>query len=398
MLYVGLRKICENWKALFLEAIQIALVMVLFSFLYYSLKNQMTPVLPFQDLLKEKGVQFYTSEAEYYVTEDGNYHMEELQNNLTGLKEYFFSLYSGIYVNEKDFFEVIGVNPRLSAAHPELESGVWFSECTGSERIPVVVTDNSCGIKTGDEIYLMLQNEQGLITGAEKAYVCGCVKNGASYYNGSGIKKPSSVFDFYSTYNADTSLEDLEVPMLFMDMKDLEEYFDNVWVDSSFFIVFDNEITEEEYENNLAYLEAAGQINLLSDIRENTILYIKDRVSFFVPLILAVLIFAVAGTAVSSMIRIRGERNFYALLYSIGMKRSAGIGILMLQFAAEAILAVLLHRLLLENLERLADFKGLAGISGTFTAMMTGAVLLLFFISMLIINCLCSRKKLPVSE
>lgn len=215
----------------------------------------------------------------------------------------------------------------VTAYTPGLEEGQWLTQAEAEDgMIPVVVSHNDFGIRTGDIIEF---SERG--TGQDifiwKAKVAGVLEDGASVV-GWPDRNINTDGDYKSLYTSYT-LGEQGKPIFLMDMdtvKQAEAYNGGREIPKQLgnvvMVGYDEDITGKEAAENdeilLGSVDYFMRYNM-QEIRDNSRKHLKNSLAAYVPVFAGAFILMFISTISISTIVIRQQMRSYAVFHVCGM-------------------------------------------------------------------------------
>ncbi len=337
MLYIGICEILKNWKQTLLMALQIGLIMFLTVATVTIYREQSVKYSYLKDTLNKKGLVagFFTTD----VNEAGGI---DKYMKIKQLSEVHYAFDVDFKMGDADnagSVRVLAYDELLSKYKPELSEGKWFTKKSGSGKmIEAVVSANKYGIKYGDTI------EFGYGERTINVHICGVLADEANIYSQTtGLSIDYSVFDFYSSYDAER--ED-GGGILFTSLEELEEAGIKPYYYGNFWGVFSENASENFIKKTVNEFGQSGVVIEFSDLRERTEGIINRKMSEILPVVLGALILVVLSIACLSAIDTLTSRKSYAVFFSCGMRWEKGMYIAMIKAAITCLLGAVVMFLL----------------------------------------------------
>lgn len=397
MLYFSKNDLLMKWKGTLISALEIAIIMYLGVIIISTYFLQSQKYQPYSETLKSEGVRVFWDSwlGSSYANHDG---LDELMNNLKKTKSVQYTLSEYVYLfNLSDMdFRVIGYDSIMADYNPDMLEGVWYSYYEGSEPLVVVVTQNQYGIKTGDTIDIFYKHEDENSKKFVTAYVCGVMRNGEGYIDGNMYRSPAGILDYYKVFNSETNSVDLENPIIFMALEDMEEQgLGNI--DYGLYIEYEDDISAEEIEHNEEVLLDKGMINTFKELRSNSLDEIMKKLMIIIPIAFGALFFVTISIACSSAIDTNKALKDYAIYYICGMKWNGIIVMRLINGIITGALAGMIMYIISQLISRASFGKDIVFEMGHHQWIYCLTVALYSIIISLVIPVIIMNKNKPVS-
>lgn len=327
----------SNIKRNVIEAILVTLVLLLFSMGSSMLAYEYGKASFVKTYEGEDGVFFETSNVEYSIfqgTASGFEGVEEAvtMGSLNTAYEFENTQY-GFMDNEP--VTLLGYSRELiQHFRPLLSDGQWLDEHLQAPEgtIPVVITEDLSGLKVGDEISCW-----GL---EQRFFIVGIIRDGSEiFWNGDNYNitnKDYSAF-YESVYKEvyegfymlalDTDLENADIQ--------LTDGFKTI-------VVYRDDITREEREQNIAFMNQSGHYTVLSEFAANSREHFAQLLRAYAPTMLIVLLVVFISLFTVAVINYRSSLSALAVYYAVGMSKRQFLGLIMGAQAAGSLLSILL--------------------------------------------------------
>ena len=280
---------------------------------------------------------------------------EDISKKLCKVDDVMFSREMNVKISESDKFDsykhmTVYSKEQMDMLPPRLEDGVLPNKVDKGEKyISVLVSKNPYGLETGDTTVMTAIDVNG---NEEKInlYITGVITEGQSIPYMSVKKQDFSYmsyknfFDTYSYAQADTML-------IIIPEKELEKLEMPLFFNYRMAIVrFDENITDEEYENNLKIVReyektiygfsSVDMYPKAEKIIENSKELISMELKKYVPLTVAVVVLILTCIAGITSIKSYNNKKYYGILYMCGMHYNNAVILSGMEMIINSVLAV----------------------------------------------------------
>lgn len=198
----------------------------------------------------------------------------------------------------------------INAYEPCMREGKWLNKHQKeSDKIHVVISENTIGLKTGDIIYIYGDEIENPI----EAVISGVLKNQEQII---GYSCTGETDNDYRMFYESRDIETEEKPIILMEYKELKSYIEKYHnsakpiIDNSVIFIYDKDITNVEAEENNRFLTEQCEANIiqnLSVIKKNSGSYLWGKLSVVFPIFVCAVILTML-TQITTAIII-GKRN-----------------------------------------------------------------------------------------
>ena len=195
-----------------------------------------------------------------------------------------------------------------------LKDGVWFGETTKNNSIIDAVSTANDLFEVGDIVFLRLY-AQDLKTKEIKVRIIGVLDNPAYLPNTQHISQSA----FSLTLFNDVSYNKTGEPTILInseDIADIETIFLNAT--KSEYIVFNNDISNEEYQENIKNLSENGLVATSDDIKENDGAWIVSLLKENLPMIIFLFAISIIGLLSISIINMANYIKTFSIYFICG--------------------------------------------------------------------------------
>ncbi len=397
MLHLGKKDLLMKWKGTLISALEIAIIMYLGVIIISTYFLQSQKYQPYSEMFKSEGVRTYqeTWLGSSYTDHEG---LDQIVSSLDKVKNVHYTLWDSVYLyglsNMK--FEIIGYDETMADYNPDMKEGVWYTDYVGDEPLVAVITENTYGLGLGEYIDIFSYDENGEPQGPVTAYVCGILRNGEEYIYGNMFMSHGSMLDYYTVYDAEKNAIDLDNPIIFMSLEDMERNRIGI-IDCGFFIQYEDDITKEEVTSNEDILTDTGVINTFEQLREGSLDEIMKKLMVIIPIAFGALFFVTISIACNSAIDTNKTLKDYAIYYICGMKWSGIIVMRLINGITTGVLAGMIMYIISQLIARTSFGKDIVFEMGQYQWMCCLAIILYSIIISLFIPVIIINKNKPVS-
>lgn len=215
----------------------------------------------------------------------------------------------------------------INAYEPEMLEGKWLDKIPEeSERLHVVISENTLGLKTGDNICIYGDETGNPI----EAVIVGVIKNQEKIFGYSCIGETDNDYRmFYEMRDIETEKK----PIVLMEHDELEAYISEHHnsaqpvINNSIIFIYDKNITSAEIEENKRFLAEECEVNIiqgLNVIKKNSSDYLWSRLAVVFPVFICVVILTILTQITISVII--GKRNLrYFIIYRLCGAEKRGV-------------------------------------------------------------------------
>lgn len=320
---LGIKNLKQNLLMNILTILQMSIVFVILISIISTIVSRFTYYTPFKTFMNsngyyynminainpETGVTLRTKdeicsmiEGEKDVIAEYDVFLDDIDNEQTNDTE---KLHDKFISYDDEFAELFT---------PELESGHWFEvNSPTAETVPVVVTCNPYGLKTGDKIFL------GLDGVGFNAEIIGIIKDNTKILDTS-LRSHNSL-DYRNLYR-DYSFEREGRPTFIMLQKDLIDKPVIMQLNGNLLVTYDDSVTDEQIELNDQILKKVRvqYFDSAANMKKNSLSYIFSQIRTLIPIFISIFILTMVGAISTSALSAKKQIKNYAIFYVCGLK------------------------------------------------------------------------------
>lgn len=387
-LKLGYKLFVKNINMSFISVIQIAITLLLINICISNIYSYIEPLNIFKNLNYKKAIYFQQpllSSIDPNLTmgdeafeilekkiEKSNQIIENLKNVKSVNKDYI------IYGKDISCY---GYDKFTSSnIKKQLKSGKWFDEEPKKQNVLNVVVCDNGKYKTGDIIYIDSPNDPN------KKIECKIT----------GILKK----DIYSLYNSSTASDTVDVSHLLrkqeniglFSIEDLKEMNYNISSHSNSFIVFNENISNQDYDQAFEMLKQVGDPIKIEKINSNTKKAILDILKKQFPIIIAMFLIMVISIITFIFLNISKNKKIFGIYYLCGFNFKSCFIIYFINIIINIILSLVLF-IGLYVLFFMINDNYITGVFSINNITGTLIVLIFIFISSFVINTILLKNK-----
>lgn len=287
---------------------------------------------------------------------------EDISKKLCKVEGVTYTREMNVTISEADKFDsykhmTVYSEVQMDMLPPRLEDGVLPNKVDkGNDYVSVAVSKNPYGLKTGDTTVMTAIDVNG---NEEKIniYITGVISEGQSIPFMSVGKEQDISYMSYENFFATYSYEQSETMLIIIPEKELEKLDTPLFFNYRMGIItFDDDITDEEYKNNLNIVkEYEKEIYNFSRVdtfpkSEKIIEHSKQIISVelkkYVPLTLTVVVLILTCIAGITSIKTYNNRKYYGILHMCGMHYNNAVLLTGVEMVMNSILAVCVTKVL----------------------------------------------------
>ena len=281
---------------------------------------------------------------------------EDISKKLSKVDDVMYTREMNVKISESDKFDsykhmTVYSEVQMDMLPPRLEDGVLPNKVDkGKDYISVLVSKNPYGLKTGDTTVMTAIDVYG---NEEKInlYITGVITEGQSIpYMPVGEEQDLSYVS-YENFFATYSYEQSDTMLIIIPEKELEKLKTPLFFNYRMGIVkFNENITDEEYENNLKIVKEYEKKNYnfsrvdmfpkTEKIIENSKEIISVELKKYVPLTVAVVVLILTCIAGITSIKTYNNRKYYGILHMCGMHYNNAVILTGMEMVINSIVAV----------------------------------------------------------
>lgn len=318
---LGLKNIKQNLLMNILTIIQMSVAFVILISIISTIVSRFAFYTPFKEFMNSKGNYYNMINVINPDTGVTLRTTDEISNMIEGEKEVIaeYTVFLEDIDNEQTDDEILHDNyisyddKFAELFTPELESGHWFDFNNSSETVPVVVTNNPYGLKTGDKLFLGLD---GIGFDAE---IIGVIKDNTKIIDTS--LRPHDKLDFRNLYH-DYSLEREGRATFIMLQKDLIDKPVIMQLNGNMLITYNDDVSDEQIEQNNQILKKlrVQYFDNAENMKINSLEYIFSQIRTLIPIFISVFILTMVGAISISALSAKRQIKNYAIYYVCGLK------------------------------------------------------------------------------
>lgn len=188
----------------------------------------------------------------------------------------------------------------------ELSKGKW-PLTTPEDKIYVVATAN-CGYDVGEEIIIDIEESK------LKVYVAGILSDDSDTYRFSGFTKPMTFSALFTEKEDRQGMIYIYVNETFLS-KEITKYLSKP---NAVVVLFEDDISESEYNDQVQKLESKGNVFTLDEIRKNTMLKEQEYKNLFMPSVSVLSLMAVCSSLAAVLITVKKSEKHLRIMKLIG--------------------------------------------------------------------------------
>ena len=260
------------------------------------------------------------SEQEYDKQDIIKNERESAELNLSNvmIRSRIFETYAVVNDIPTSYASVFAYNKQLiNGLKLPLKSGKWFDRTTQCDGIIDAVANANPLFKTGDIIKITAEDGDGKKF-EYKIRIIGVLKNQSYIPNASHVGE----LLFSLSLVSDASYRSTQTPTIIVnseDIKGIENIFSNT--PKNEFIVFNDNISEEEYEKNITELSNKGLITTADDIRHQDSNWRCSLIKENLPMIVFLAVLSICGLVSISIINTTNYIKTLSIYFLCGCKR-----------------------------------------------------------------------------
>ncbi len=317
----GFHMFSKHFLLNILLAIQLVITLLALNFTIGQYNSQMDAVNQFENFANQNGVYFMPNfdRLEYHPIDSENHKEEKideafLRSKLKKADSFAYikqaALINEHFPTERPLEVIIYSDELLRCCTPSMRQGSWLNKADANQTgIPAVII----GGELNDNSFRFFSDRQSFCRVSVIGEVAQSGKMLSFTTSGEGV----TCLELYQIYD-NKFYQQPKIYLRYSDVKEYEQEF--YYTQSSYFILFENNISEQEKSDNISFLKQYGYVKTFPELLDAGREQMRTYMCSFLSLAVCAMSIAIIGIISMTALSVIKSFKTFAILYLCGYK------------------------------------------------------------------------------